>query len=540
MASTYSPKLRFELVGSGEQAGLWGTTTNKNIGQLIEQAIAGVTTVELDGLSGNYTLTTLDGTPDQSRSAVIKCTYSSVPASGAINLIIPTQTKLYVVRNDCGQLLTVKTSGQTGGVELQDGEATLVFCDGTNAILGLETAAAGTLGVDGGGTGRSTFTAGVLYSSGGTNALSTYTSSAAIPVAYGGTGQNTLTANNVLLGNGTSALQVVAPGTSGNVLTSNGTTWVSSTPTSSGVTSITASTGLSASSSTGAVTLTNTGVTSLTAGSGISLSGSTGSITVTNSVNPSDYVTVAGTQTISGIKTFSGGAVCSAWNFTATGNSFYYQTSPNRIVASVNSGTSFVFRENNSNGGNFSGVNLRVGEDLGSSTGTNWSFYSKASGGGIAGAFYGQDSGTSAIAAGVNNTGGSLAIFFYGTPASNSQVGTITTNGSSTNYNTSSDYRLKDNVQDMVGAVDKIKSLRPVTYTWKNTGTSGQGFIAHELQAVVPEAVTGEKDGAKEDGTPIYQGVDTSHLVATLTSALQAAFKTIDSLETRIAALEAK
>lgn len=322
MSSTYSPKLRFELVGAGEQAGLWGTTTNKNVGQLIEQAIAGVTTVELDGLSGNYTLTALDGTPDQSRSAVIKCTYATVPAAGAINLIIPTQTKLYVVRNDCGQIITVKTSGQTGGVELQDGEATLVFCDGTNAILGLETAAAGTLGVDGGGTGRSTFTAGVLYSSGGTNALSTYTSSAAIPVTYGGTGAATFTANGVLLGNGTSALQAVAPGASGNVLTSNGTTWQSTAPSSGTVTSVSGTGSVSGLSLSGTVTSSG----SLTLGGTLTLT--SGNVTTALGFTPADAsttVNTSGNQSISGTKTFTTGLVSgSGYNFTATADSLYW------------------------------------------------------------------------------------------------------------------------------------------------------------------------------------------------------------------------
>jgi hypothetical protein len=98
-------------------------------------------------------------------------------------------------------------------------------------------------------------------------------------VARGGTGASTLAANNVLLGNGTSALQAVAPGTNGNVLTSNGTTWTSSAP-SGGVTSLAAGTAISVSASTGAVTVTNTGVTSLAAGGGITVSASTGAVTV--------------------------------------------------------------------------------------------------------------------------------------------------------------------------------------------------------------------------------------------------------------------
>ena len=88
MPSSFSPKLRFELIGAGEQTGLWGTTTNKNLGELVEQAIAGVTPVELDGLSGNYTLEALDGVLDQARSAVITCTYGTVPAAATVNIKI--------------------------------------------------------------------------------------------------------------------------------------------------------------------------------------------------------------------------------------------------------------------------------------------------------------------------------------------------------------------------------------------------------------------------------------------------------------------
>ena len=113
--------------------------------------------------------------------------------------------------------------------------------------------------------------------------------------------------------------------------------------------------------------------------------------------------------------------------------------------------------------------------------------------------------------------------------AANSQIGSITTTASATAYNTSSDYRLKENIAPMTGALDKVAQLKPVTYTWKVDGSDGQGFIAHELQAVVPDCVTGEKDGVEtytdEDGNeqtkPKYQGVDTSFLVATLTAAIQ-------------------
>jgi hypothetical protein len=103
----------------------------------------------------------------------------------------------------------------------------------------------------------------------------------------------------------------------------------------------------------------------------------------------------------------------------------------------------------------------------------------------------------------------------------NGTVGTITLTGTSTAYNTSSDYRLKENVAPMTGALTKVAALKPVTYTWKADGSAGQGFIAHELQAVVPDAVTGAKDAVDKDGKPRYQGVDTSFLVATVVAALQ-------------------
>lgn len=122
----------------------------------------------------------------------------------------------------------------------------------------------------------------------------------------------------------------------------------------------------------------------------------------------------------------------------------------------------------------------------------------------------------------------------------NGRVGYIQTSGTSTTYSTSSDYRLKDNVLPMTGALDTVMQLNPVTFTWKNDGSSGQGFIAHELQAIVPECVGGQKDGMREDGTPDYQGVDTSFLVATLTAAIQEQQTIINDLKARVTALEAK
>ena len=122
----------------------------------------------------------------------------------------------------------------------------------------------------------------------------------------------------------------------------------------------------------------------------------------------------------------------------------------------------------------------------------------------------------------------------------NVEKGSIYQNTSNTSYITSSDYRLKENITPMTGALAKVTQLKPVTYTWKIDGSDGQGFIAHELQTVVPDAVVGEKDAIDADGNPKYQGVDTSFLVATLTAAIQELKAIVDTQAAEIAALKAK
>ena len=138
----------------------------------------------------------------------------------------------------------------------------------------------------------------------------------------------------------------------------------------------------------------------------------------------------------------------------------------------------------------------------------------------------------------VGNTQGSAATVAIRFDNSNGSVGSIITSGSTTSFNTSSDYRLKENIAPMTGALSKVAALKPVTYKWKSDGSNSQGFIAHELQEVVPECVTGEKDAVDSEGKPVYQGIDTSFLVATLTAALQEAHGLIKDLQSRVQALE--
>ena len=121
----------------------------------------------------------------------------------------------------------------------------------------------------------------------------------------------------------------------------------------------------------------------------------------------------------------------------------------------------------------------------------------------------------------------------------NGTVGTIKTSGTSTSYNTSSDYRLKENVELMTGSIDRLKELKPSRFNFINDpDTAVDGFLAHEAQIVVPESVTGTHNEVDDNGQPIYQGIDQSKLVPLLTAALQEAVTKIEDLETRIQALE--
>jgi hypothetical protein len=121
---------------------------------------------------------------------------------------------------------------------------------------------------------------------------------------------------------------------------------------------------------------------------------------------------------------------------------------------------------------------------------------------------------------------------------SGNTVGAVTVTATNTTYATSSDYRLKDNVQPMTGALSKVAALKPCSYKWKADGSDGEGFIAHELAEVVPQCVTGEKDAVDEDGNIKPQGIDTSFLVATLTAAIQEQQQMIEELKAKVAALE--
>jgi hypothetical protein len=130
MASTYSPNLRLELIGTGEQQGTWGSTTNTNLGTLLEEAIGGYVSVTVSDVA-DTTLTTSNGSADQSRNMVINLTGA---LTATRNVICPAIEKLYVVKNATtgGQSVVFKVSGQTG-VTIPNGIIEFIYVDGTDA-----------------------------------------------------------------------------------------------------------------------------------------------------------------------------------------------------------------------------------------------------------------------------------------------------------------------------------------------------------------------------------------------------------------------
>lgn len=127
-----------------------------------------------------------------------------------------------------------------------------------------------------------------------------------------------------------------------------------------------------------------------------------------------------------------------------------------------------------------------------------------------------------------------------GIAAGGASRATVASNGvTSTAFNTSSDYRLKENIVDLDGAINRVKQLQPRRFNFiVDAERTVDGFVAHEAATVVPEAVTGTHNEVDDDGNAVMQGIDQSKLVPLLTAALQEAISEIETLKTKVAALE--
>jgi hypothetical protein len=212
--------LGLALPVEGELDGTWGDIVNDSITSLLDSAVAGTTTLSADS---DVTLTTTNLAANQARQAVILWTASN--GATTRNITAPARSKAYIVINAGTGSIVLRGAGPTTGITIVSGERCIAAWNGSDFVKIATSAADGVTTISGGTTGLtpSSATSGAVTLAGTLN------------VANGGTGATSLTANNVILGNGTSAVQVVAPSTSGNVLTSDGTTWSSQALPASGI-----------------------------------------------------------------------------------------------------------------------------------------------------------------------------------------------------------------------------------------------------------------------------------------------------------------
>jgi hypothetical protein len=214
MASTYS-SLKIELIGTGDQAGTWGNTTNTNLGTALEEAITGSANVTFASSNAAIALTDTNATQTARNLRLnLVGTISSVQT-----LFIPAIEKQYLVTNGLSNSVIISNGSNaspTGTtVTIPTGKSVVIFNDATNIA---ET---------------TNYIANLQV---GNLTLSNITLTTPLDVPEGGTGLANLTYGSVLVGNNTGNVTLVAPGTANNVLTSNGTHWVSQTPAASGVT----------------------------------------------------------------------------------------------------------------------------------------------------------------------------------------------------------------------------------------------------------------------------------------------------------------
>jgi len=520
MPSTYSPNLRIELIANGEQSGTWGSTTNNNLGGLLEQSISGYVDVVVS--AADQALSALNGVSDQSRNMVVNFSSAS---SVAVNftIYVPPAEKLYIFRNSTSYVATISAATTLNGITPTGGTAisipanrvVMLYCDGASPNYNIRNALTYT---------ASDFeAAGILR--GDAAVLTT-----PLAATSGGTGFNAYVIGTLLYGNTTTTLDGLPPSTSGLVLKTQGTgqppIWgqVDLTSAVTGnlpVTNLGSGSGASASSfwrgdgtwaapggsgnvngpvssTTNAIaTYANTSGTLLNNNSGVTIS--SGTITATEfsgSISPADLS--------SAVPATKGGTA----QTTYTTGDILYSSASNTLAKRAIGSTGQVLTVS---GGVPAWATPAAG-GVSSITGTASQITASASTGAV-----------------------TLSLPSSVTISSIFTAGTIRSTGDITAFY-SSDARLKENVVPIANALDLVHKIRGVRYDWteaaieRKGGEDGYftrkqdiGVIAQEVEAVFPEIVGTDADG--------FKGVKYERLVAVLLEAVKELKAEVDALK---------
>jgi hypothetical protein len=290
MASTYSPSLKLELIGNGDQSGVWGTTTNKNLGTLLEQAVTGVQSIVMT--NADYTLTNFNGTSDEARNAVLVVTGTN----GAIRKIItPLVNKTYIVYNNTIGGFAITIGGATGNAAtIPNGVTTSVYCDGTNFYTGL-SGSTGSFTVNG------ALTATDITATGNFSAANSVLTAYGAAVVTGSIANSTLTVTAV-----SSGVLAVGQSITGTGIAAN--TSITAFGTGTGGVGTYAVSTFPTVNPTGSITITGAAGTSFTNPYTTGNLSTSGNLSVGGTANITGNTTMGGTAAITGNTTIGGTA----------------------------------------------------------------------------------------------------------------------------------------------------------------------------------------------------------------------------------------
>lgn len=536
MSSTYSSNLRVELIGSGDQAGTWGTTTDNNFAYIFDTAIAGINTVTVTSI--NQALTYINGPTstaalNQSIYAILK--FDSAAAASAI--YAPPVSKQYIIWNNSSFTITIYNSTVIGnttaagtGVAIAAGGKVMVWSDGTNFYDVQTQSLAGILLGANGGTGvantsKTITLGGNLVTSGAFATTLTSTGTTAVTLPTTGTlatlaGTETLTNKTINGSNNTITNVSLASGVTGTLPVVNGGTGTTSP-------SIVAGTNITVSG-----TWPNQTINASSGGGGTvtSVNGSGGSTGLTLTGGP---ITSTGTLTLGGTLAVANGGTNASTAANALTNLGALPALNPSYTGTLTGGTGVISIGSGQLGKDAAG-NLLVGTTAATNNSNTFTVASAKSA-----LILG-----SSVSADANAL---LDLLKFGATASTSQVyvsfaynsgangnGLITGAGAGqAQFTANSDIRLKENIVDLPSQLANIMALRPVEFDYKAEKAHQIGFIAQEVKEIYPDLI-----GETKDGYLTLSGLDKN--ASRLIKAIQELKAIVDAQAARIAVLESR